>query len=93
MSLYHTNIFNCKPSVLFLMVKIRTIQMRLTRQQYDRIKNDCSVKGFSSLSAYIRHLALDRDDSLARKISEMHAILMGTSKKIKKCEREFPPLL
>jgi hypothetical protein len=63
------------------MVRIRTIQVRLTRQQYERIKTDATVKGFSSLSAYMRHLALHRDDSLAIKICEMHSLILGAAKK------------
>ena len=39
------------------MVKIRTIQVRMTRNQYDRIKNNSKLKGFNYLSAYLRYVA------------------------------------
>ncbi|VTR66929.1 hypothetical protein DESC_540019 [Desulfosarcina cetonica] len=54
------------------MVRIRTIQVRLSRDQYDRIKNDCAAKGFGSLSSYLRYLALYRDQALSKKILEIH---------------------
>ena len=54
------------------MLKIRVIQVRLSREQYDRIKNDCTAKGFGSLSSYFRYLALYRDQALSKKILEIH---------------------
>jgi hypothetical protein len=63
------------------MVRIRTIQIRLTRQQYDRIKNDCGMKGFGTLSSYLRYLALHQDESLSNRIREIHTLLFGGSAK------------
>ena len=54
------------------MVKIRTIQIRLSRQQYEQIKNDSMVKGFATLSSYLRFLALHRDQTLTKKVIEIH---------------------
>ena len=54
------------------MVMIRTIQIRLTRQQYERIKNESRIRGFNSLSAYIRYQALQKDEAIERKIYEIH---------------------
>jgi len=62
------------------MVKIRTIQIRLTRRQYEQIKNDCKAKGFASLSAYLRFLSLYRDDSIANKVCEIHRAIISKSK-------------
>jgi len=59
------------------MVKIRTIQIRLTRDQYERIKNYSRIKGFNSLSGYLRYMGLDQDFILQQKISEMHNHLLG----------------
>lgn len=60
------------------MVKIRTIQVRLSRQQYDQILNDSIAKGFSTLSAYLRYLALYRDQATLKKIIEIHdAVVSG----------------
>lgn len=68
------------------MVMIRTIQIRLTRDQYERIKNYSRMKGFNSLSAYLRFVALEQDFVLRQKIYEIHAHLLGNkfSNKFKK---------
>ena len=36
------------------MVRNRTIQIRLTKNQYERIKSNVEAKGFSSLPSYLR---------------------------------------
>ena len=59
------------------MVMIRTIQIRMTRDQYERIKNNSRIKGFNSLSSYLRFVALDQDFVLQQKIYEIHAHLLG----------------
>lgn len=61
------------------MVRIRTIQVRLSRQEYDRIKNDSVSKGFSTLSSYLRYLALYRDQAICRKILEIHESVVGSA--------------
>ena len=59
------------------MVMIRTIQVRMTRDQYERIKNNSRIKGFNSLSSYMRYVALDQDFVLQSKIAEIHRHLFG----------------
>jgi len=59
------------------MVRNRTIQIRLTKDQYERIKNYSRIKGFNSLSGYLRFVALDQDFLLHQKISEIHVHLLG----------------
>lgn len=54
------------------MVKIKSIQIRLTNSQYEKIKQDAFNKGFGNISNYMRFLALHRDNVLARKIVEIH---------------------
>jgi hypothetical protein len=44
----------------------------MTRDQYERIKNNSKTKGFSSLSAYLRYVALDQDFIVQQKICEIH---------------------
>ncbi len=67
------------------MVMNRTIQIRLTKNQYERIKIYSKTKGFNSLSGYLRHLGLEQDFLLQEKISEIHNHLLGikTNKKFK----------
>ena len=59
------------------MVMGRTIQVRMTKDQYERIKNNSQLKGFNSLSSYLRFVALDQDFLLLQKVSEIHAHLLG----------------
>lgn len=63
-----------------MVVMTRTIQVRLTRDQYQRIKDNSQLKGFNSLSAYLRFAGLDRDFLLHQKVSEIHAHLLGVPK-------------
>lgn len=60
------------------MVSNRTIQIRLTKDQYERIKNFSVVKGFNSLSAYLRFAGLDQDLVMQKQIAEIHAHLIGS---------------
>lgn len=61
------------------MARVWTIQIRLTRDQYERIKINSHVKGFSSMSAYLRYLGLDQDFVLQKRIYEIHAHLLGNN--------------
>ncbi|MEW5818170.1 MAG: hypothetical protein AB1798_22625 [Spirochaetota bacterium] len=63
------------------MVNNRTIQIRLTRDQYERIKNNSHIKGFSSLSAYLRYVGLEQDFVLHQRIQEIHTCLLGEQRK------------
>ncbi len=58
------------------MVMLRVVQVRMTRDQYERLKNNAQVKGFSSLSSYVRYVALQHDFFLERKILEIHHHLL-----------------
>lgn len=59
------------------MVLNRTIQIRLTRDQYERIKDYSRMRGFSSLSSYLRFVALNQDFLLHDRICEIHSTLLG----------------
>jgi hypothetical protein len=43
------------------MVLNRTIQIRLSKAQYDQVKLNCEARGFEQLSSFLRHLALAQD--------------------------------
>ena len=43
------------------MNKTRFIQFRVTRDQYERIKNNARAKGYLNLSHFLRDLALDKN--------------------------------
>jgi len=71
------------------MVKIRTVQVRMTRDQYEKMKNNSKVKGFNSLSAYLRYVALEQDFVLRQKLSEIHDHLLGDQTKKKKFKKNL----
>ena len=66
------------------MVMIKAVQVRLTRNQWERLRNYAEMNGFSSLASYIRYVALDQDFVLRQKIFEIHSFLLGDQSKSKK---------
>jgi len=63
------------------MTYTRTIQIRLSRDQHERIKADSINQGFDSVSNYIRYLALAKERVLEAKIVEIHQQLCGANPK------------
>ena len=55
----------------------RTIQVRMSRDQYERIKNNTELKGFHSMSSFMRFAALEQDFIVEQKIVEIHNHLFG----------------
>jgi len=49
----------------------------MTKDDYERIKNNARLKGFYSTSGFLRHLALDHDFITTQKINEIHTHLLG----------------
>ena len=75
------------------MTLLRTIQIRLSRDQYNRIKADAYAFGFNSLSGYLRYLALGSNYVLEHKINEIYEKVVGKVKKKKIKIKEFPPFI
>lgn len=76
------------------MVLNRTIQIRLTKEQYDRINQNARLKGFQHTSAYLRYVGLEQDLWLHRRIQEIHQHLLGEEKaKRRKKTAEHRPFL
>jgi hypothetical protein len=59
------------------MVSTRSIQVRMTKDQHERIRNNSKVKGFNSLSAYMRYVALDQDFIIQQKICDVYDHIFG----------------
>ena len=59
------------------MVSTRAIQVRMTKDQHERIKNNSKAKGFNSLSAYMRYVALDQDFIIQQKICDIYDHFFG----------------
>ena len=69
----------------------RTIQIRISRDQYRRIKHDSRLFGFNSLSAYLRYLALGRNHLNDRRLREIHEKLLGGHKQeAPKISKHYP---
>lgn len=58
------------------MNKTRTIQFRVTRDQYERIINNARAKGYLNISAYLRDLALNKDLVFEKKFNELYEIIV-----------------
>jgi len=52
------------------------IQVRVTREQYERIKNKAQAKGFKTISSFIRKLALEKDLLFEQKFEEMYRAIV-----------------
>ena len=72
------------------MVNTRMIYVRVTRDQHERIRNNCRIGGFESVSSYIRFMAIDPNLSMQQRIFEIHEYLLGTKRtdRVRPKERE-----
>lgn len=54
------------------MVKNKTIQIRVTRDQHERIMSNAKAKGYVSISSYLRDLGLNHDSNMEKKVDEIY---------------------
>ncbi len=73
------------------MAKTRFILVRVDQTQFERIKNNVSAKGYTTMSAYIRDLALGKNlvferqfNEVYRGINEIREEVISIAKKLKK---------
>ena len=59
------------------------VMFRVSKEQLERIRFDAKAKGYSTPSAYLRHLALKRDYFLETKIVEMSKDIKQITEMIK----------
>lgn len=59
------------------MVMNISIQVRLTKAQYQQLKQLVQQRGFSSTSDYVRYMVLESDFSTQEKVAEIHRQLCG----------------
>ena len=71
--------------------KIYKYQVRLTRDQYERLKQNCKLRGFSYLSSYVRFMTLDNDLWMHKKISEIHTHLLGEQPVVRRSKKKRTP--
>ena len=65
------------------MPKNRYVQIRVSQDQFDRIKNNASAKGYRTVSHYARDLMLEKNLYFERKFDEMYEEVLKISNKIK----------
>ena len=70
--------------------KIYKYQVRLTKDQYERLKQNARQRGFSFLSSYVRFAALDMDFLMARKITEIHEHIFGEPQQVRSKKKGRP---
>lgn len=71
--------------------KIYKYQVRLTRDQYERLKANAVARGFQYLSSYVRFMALDHELWIEKKISEIHTHLLGQEPTPKRSKKKRTP--
>lgn len=62
------------------MAKTRYFQVRVNQDQFDRIKNNASAKGYKTTSSYARDLMLEKNLVFDRQFSEMYKAILSMSK-------------
>lgn len=57
------------------MPKNKMLRIRVTNDQFERIKNNTDVYGYSTISSYIRSLSLERNLLIENKIIENNKLI------------------
>ena len=53
------------------------LKVRLSKEQLEKLQLDADIKGFTTLSQYMRHLAFEKEDRVMKKLYEMHEKLFS----------------
>ena len=62
------------------MAKTRFVQFLVNANQYERIKLNAQARGYASMAAYLRDLALTKDVIFERKLNEMYDMIVKGNK-------------
>ena len=57
------------------MVQNHTFRFRITKTQFEQIKQEAKGKGYVTVASYLRDLALKRNDLIEQKILETNIIV------------------
>lgn len=63
------------------MSKTRYVQVRVSHDQLERIRNNASAKGYRTISHYARDLMLEKNLFFERKFDELYEAVMKITKK------------
>ncbi len=66
------------------MVKSAMIRIRVTAREYESIRNSALARGFATVSAFLRSIALERDLWLEKRVQETYHLARQTLQIIKK---------
>ncbi len=56
--------------------KTKYIQVRVSPEQYERIRNNAQAKGFKTVSSFIRNSLLEKDLLFEQKFDRMYEIIV-----------------
>ena len=65
----------------------RSLIVKLTKNQHDRLKNNAEAKGYKTISSYIRAVTLEHDLSFEEKFDELYNTLVNGNQEKKKREK------
>ncbi len=57
------------------MASTKFIQLRVTKEQYERIRNKSQAKGHKTISSFMRAAALEKDLVFEKKFDEIHSLV------------------
>ena len=65
------------------MARTVILRIRASAKEYESIKNNANVRGFSTVSGFIRSFALERDFWMEKKVQEMYFLIKEISDSLK----------
>jgi hypothetical protein len=70
------------------MAKTAMIRVRVSAKEYESIRNNAAIRGFATVSAFLRSLALERDLWLEKKVQETYHLVKEISDVLKQKSQE-----
>jgi len=63
------------------MVKTRSINVRLSKSQIERVRDNADAKGYKSIAQYARSKMLEHDSANERKLDEIYKEIVGKNER------------
>ena len=64
------------------MVQNHTFRFRITKSQFEQIKQDAKSKGYVTVASYLRDLALKRNNLIEEKILETNIMVKNIQQRL-----------
>jgi len=58
----------------------KELRVRMTKMQYERVRNNANSKGYKTISRYVRDAVLNKDMAFEKKFNEMFKIVSSLEK-------------